>query len=83
MKGVNEMFNSQALHRIRTQRGLSQAALAKEVGVGQSAISQFESGDVQPSLKTLQRLATVLQVPVTELLTEEPRDKPEDHENTA
>jgi len=63
------MFNAQALQRIRSERGLSQAALAKKVGVVQSAISQFESGAVQPAIDTLERLADALNVPVSELLT--------------
>ncbi|AEJ43805.1 helix-turn-helix domain-containing protein [Alicyclobacillus acidocaldarius] len=63
------MFNAQALQRIRNERGLSQAALAKRVGVVQSAISQFESGAVQPAIDTLERLADALNVPISELLT--------------
>ncbi len=46
----------------RRLRGLSQTALAREVRVSQPAINQFESGDAQPSVETLERLAMALKV---------------------
>ena len=44
----------------RTDRGLSQTGLAKELGVKQPAVSRLEIGEVNPSIETLRRLSSVL-----------------------
>ena len=56
------------LKRARARRKLTQAMLAKKVGVHKMTISRLERGDRQPSMALLQRLAKALGVPVTELL---------------
>jgi transcriptional regulator with XRE-family HTH domain len=53
-----------ALRALREQRGLTIAALARRVGISAAAISQIESGAVQPSVVTLRKLAAALGVPV-------------------
>ncbi len=53
-----------ALRALRERRGLTIAALARQVGISAAAISQIESGTVQPSVTTLRRLAAALGVPV-------------------
>ena len=42
---------------LRQQQHLTQKALAEKTGIAQSAISRFESGNHNPSLEFLQRLA--------------------------
>ncbi len=49
---------------LREQRQLTIAAVARKVGVSAAAISQIESGTVQPSLSTLRKLAASLGIPV-------------------
>jgi transcriptional regulator with XRE-family HTH domain len=49
---------------LREQRGLTIASLARQVGISAAAISQIESGAVQPSVMTLRKLAAALGVPV-------------------
>jgi transcriptional regulator with XRE-family HTH domain len=49
---------------MREQRQLTIASVARKVGVSAAAISQIESGAVQPSLSTLRKLAASLGVPV-------------------
>lgn len=44
----------------RLEQGLTQAELAKKLNTKQSAISRLESGDYNPSLAFLGRLAQVL-----------------------
>jgi transcriptional regulator with XRE-family HTH domain len=56
------------LKQARTRRKLTQATLAKRVGVDVMTISRIERGDRRPSMALLQRLARALGVPVTELL---------------
>ena len=56
------------LAEIRSDAGFSQSALAEAVGTSQSAISQMESGERQPSFDMLRRLAKALGVSTSHLL---------------
>lgn len=58
----------QRLRAARESRNLSQLELANLVGVGQTAISQFETGRASPSLKTLQKIASSLQISIAVLI---------------
>jgi transcriptional regulator with XRE-family HTH domain len=54
---------------LRQKKGLSQKALAEQVGVTDAYITMLESGKRKnPSLDILKKLAKALDVPVTELL---------------
>jgi DNA-binding XRE family transcriptional regulator len=53
------------LIRYRVEHGLSQAALARLVGMKQPAIARLEAGDHEPSLTTLARLSRALDVALT------------------
>ncbi len=44
----------------RTAHGLSQGALAAKVGMKRPAVSRLELGEHNPSIETLERLASVL-----------------------
>jgi transcriptional regulator with XRE-family HTH domain len=44
----------------RAQRGLSQAQLARQIGMRQPHVARLEAGDHEPSLATLARLADAL-----------------------
>lgn len=56
------------IRQLRTERQLSQLDLATRVGVGQSAISAFETGEKMPRVDTLQRIASALEVSTAVLL---------------
>jgi HTH-type transcriptional regulator, competence development regulator len=57
------------LKRLREQRGLSQAALARQARVTQAAISQWESGiRAVPNLALALRVAKALGVELRELV---------------
>lgn len=57
------------IRRLREANYLTQAELAKKVGVTQSYIAQLESGrKTSPSLERLKKLAKVLDVNVSALL---------------
>lgn len=43
--------------RFRADRGLSQAALARSLGMAQPAVARLEAGEHEPTLATLSRLA--------------------------
>ena len=46
--------------RLRLEQGLSQEALADRIGTKQSAISRLESGDYNPSMEFLSKVAHAL-----------------------
>ncbi len=50
------------LKRLRTEKGLSQGALARLSGVGRTTIVRMENGSQVPHLGTLQKIAKVLEV---------------------
>lgn len=50
------------LKRLRTVKGLSQGALARETGLGRITIVRLENGQRAPHLGTLQKIARVLEV---------------------
>lgn len=50
----------QAIIDARKQTGMTQKQLSEKTGIAQSDISKLESGNGNPSLKTIQRLAAGL-----------------------
>lgn len=56
----------------RGRRGLSLGELASTAGVSKSLVSQIERGIAAPSIDTVRRLASALQLPVFSLFMEEP-----------
>jgi transcriptional regulator with XRE-family HTH domain len=67
------------LKRIRTQRGVTLAALAESTGISKSTLSRLEAGQRKPSLELLLPIAHAHQVPLDELVeapeTGDPRVK--------
>lgn len=56
------------LRTLRKERGYSQESLAHEAGLERNYISLLELGKNSASIKTLFKLAPVLDIPVSELL---------------
>lgn len=56
------------IEEIREQLGLSQSALARGIGTSQSAISQIEAGERNPSFDMLRQIAKALGVSVPHLV---------------
>lgn len=52
------------LKTLREQRGLSQAGLAQRLGVGQSAVGNWESGRSKPSNDMMAKIAAIFDVSV-------------------
>lgn len=52
----------------RKEKGMTQIELAEKVGVGDTAICNYEKGLREPNLGTLKKLATVLECTVDELI---------------
>jgi transcriptional regulator with XRE-family HTH domain len=56
------------LRRLRTEKAMSQAILAKRARLTRVYITRLEAGRQDPSLSTMNALAKALGVPVTALL---------------
>lgn len=56
------------LKKLREEKGLSQAAFAKEFGVAQSTVGGWEAGTREPNFDTVQKLADYFGVSVDYLL---------------
>ncbi len=57
------------LEALRESRSLSQRQLAKDVGIAQSAISDYEKGKRLPTTNALQKLLNFFDVPASELMS--------------
>ena len=55
----------------RLRRGLVIEELARKTGLSKAYISQIETGKASPSLRTAERLAQALEVPLTYLFLED------------
>ncbi|MFE7134418.1 helix-turn-helix domain-containing protein [Streptomyces sp. NPDC057638] len=56
------------LKRLRTERGVTLAALAETTGISKSTLSRLESGQRRPSLELLLPISQAHQVPLDELV---------------
>ena len=56
------------VHNLRKIKNLTQGELAKTSGVSQAYLSQIETGEANPTVATLQRIADALDVPARELM---------------
>ena len=70
--GGAEAALGRRIRSARTRRGLSAAELANLAGVSKSLVSQIERGIAAPSIDTVRRLASALELPVFSLFMEEP-----------
>ena len=61
------------LRILREKRGLRLADLEEKTGVSRGFLSELERGKKTPTLDTLKKLASVLQVPIQDLVGEEER----------
>jgi transcriptional regulator with XRE-family HTH domain len=66
---------SEKIKTLRKEKNLSQAALAREVGVNTSTISSYETGKSVPSEETLKKLSAVLG---EDLTADQPEKKAEE-----
>lgn len=57
------------LRYLRSQRGVTQARLAKQADIPRSTLATIEAGDGNPTLSVLAKLSLALQVSIEELLS--------------
>ena len=66
------MTTGERIKLLRIQRSMTQKEVAQKCGMADSAIRKYESGKIEPKLGTLIKIATALNVNVSELLELEP-----------
>ena len=62
------MSFSKRLAAIRKERGLTQQQMSEVIGIHLSQVKRYESGDTQPSLEVLRKIALALNVSADVLL---------------
>ena len=62
------MNTESVFYRLRTQKGLSQEALAEQVYVTRQAVSRWENEETVPNTETLKRLSKLFDVSINTLL---------------
>lgn len=61
------------LRELRTERGMSMRGLGRASGLSTNALSMIERGKTSPSVSTLYKVATALNVPITAFFRMEPQ----------
>lgn len=56
------------IRKIRKQKDLTQEKLSEKAGIDPKSIIQIESGKRNPTLKTLQKIASALKISLSDLL---------------
>lgn len=64
---MKDAFGSN-LKSLRTEKKLSQAALAKMTGVTQQCISEWEKSNMEPTLSNLWTLSDIFEISIDELV---------------
>ena len=72
------MSFSRRLSSIRKSKGLTQQQMADTIGIHVSQIKRYESGDTQPSLEVLRKIALALSISADLLLFDENERGPSD-----
>lgn len=60
------------IKKIRKENKLTQKELANKIGISEISIRKYEAGQRSPSLEILIKLANVLDIPLIELIGEDP-----------
>lgn len=64
---MGEKFNEN-LKLARERKGISQKDMAENIGVAKSTYSLYESGNREPNVQTIKKIADILNVSADELL---------------
>ena len=61
-------YTGDMIRKYRTEKGLTQKKLGELCGIADSNIRKYESGNQNPKIETLQKIADALDIPVNRLL---------------
>lgn len=73
---MNDFSFGNYLSQLRRTAGLTQRALAQQLGVSDKAVSKWENGAAKPTTNTLRKLADLFGISVAKLLNEKERREP-------
>jgi transcriptional regulator with XRE-family HTH domain len=62
---------------LRTADGISQTALAMELGIARTYLSQVENGKVEPGLPLLRAISRRFEIPISLLVIEDTDENPD------
>lgn len=60
----------------RKRAGLTQASLSKKLDISRATLSKYESDKIQPSIKVIDRIASVLSCDITDFLCKKSQNNP-------
>jgi len=63
-----ENLFAKTLKNLRLEKGLSQQKLAKSIDVSQQCISEWENGNIEPTMFSLWKLSDVFEISIDELV---------------
>lgn len=66
-------MNLSQLRTVRAENQMTQAELARKIGVSKSAVAMWESGRREPDLRTLRELCNLFNIGIDELVARIPR----------
>lgn len=72
------MGMGERIRKLRTEKGLSQEALAMALGISRQAVAKWEGEQSAPSAANLTAMAALFEVPVTAITAPEPGEAPEE-----
>ena len=61
-------YTGDMIRKYRTEKGLTQKKLGELCGIADSNLRKYESGNQNPKIETLQKIADALDIPVNRLL---------------
>ena len=62
------MFNKKLL-TLRKCKGMERKELADKLGVSLATITRYEKGDREPNIETIQKISSIFQVPINDLIS--------------
>ncbi|WP_339495531.1 helix-turn-helix domain-containing protein [Pseudomonas sp. RA_105y_Pfl2_P56] len=77
-QGLFWMSFTERFLQLRKQHGLTQQQMAETVGIHITQVKRYESGEAQPSLEILKKVATAFNVTTDWLVFEQGEREPQD-----
>ena len=62
---------SENIKFLRKQKGLTQEQFAEKLGIKRSLVGAYEEGRAEPGLANLQKISTILEVSIDNLISED------------
>src|SRR5277367_6662734 len=73
--GGGTMVIGEKLKALRAQKGMSQGDIEKRTGLLRCYLSRVENGHTVPSIETLQKIAGALELPLSQMFDDQPRQE--------